>query len=428
MGTQMARARRASSRGAAMVGAGFCGAKGQTSSRSSSPENNSRGNIRVDVTTSPCGIDVIQVRQTHGSPAHRGRNSGATVRPPPVGHCERPLTPRLSGASPATPATTYGSGTPDSWREESWQEVTTPPLSPAARQTFSSLPASPPPTLASERFVADLPRDLEELSVRLATPPDHGASGARQLFADLASTPDLVAFGASTDTLPVVTRPPVVARPRPALGATVPHSPSPPRSPVLERSQSMSGIPFGAGSWLAHRLEAESTANDWAIAIALANQLAEEDREQAVLAASPSRQRRASDPGHRPNMAMNVMTARDEALAMALALAEEEAATGVARVPPAQVRRRLRPGGMILPPVQFPTPNAVGLSTNTRESMDDAENCIACEDALVNCCLIPCGHVLLCIPCARKVNPARCPVCRVPFQQVVRTTRHKRNI
>lgn len=428
----MARARQASSRGAAMVGAGFCGAKGQTSSRSSSPENNSRGNITVDVTTSPCGVDVIQVRQTHDSPAHRRRNSGATVRPPPVERCERPLTPRLSGASPVTPATTYGSGTPDSWREESWQEVTTPPMSPMAPQTFSSLPESPPPTLASERFVSDIPRDLEEAPIRLATSPDHGASAARQLFADLASTPEhtpeLVGLGATTDTLPVLARPPVVGRPRPAYGASVPHSPSPPRSPMRERSQSVSGIPSGPGSWLAHRLDTESTANDWAIAIALANQLAEEDREQAVLAASPSRQRRASDPGHRPNMAMNVMTARDEALAMALALAEEEAATGVNRPHPAPARRRLRPGGIILPPVQFPMANVDGSLTSTRENMEDAEKCIACEDAVVNCCLIPCGHVLLCIPCARKVNPARCPVCRVPFQQVVRTTSRKRNI
>mmetsp|Transcript_59137 Transcript_59137/g.183431 ORF Transcript_59137/g.183431 Transcript_59137/m.183431 type:complete len:198 (+) Transcript_59137:98-691(+) len=49
------------------------------------------------------------------------------------------------------------------------------------------------------------------------------------------------------------------------------------------------------------------------------------------------------------------------------------------------------------------------------------ETCLACQDEPANACFIPCGHINVCMACARRVNPHRCPVCRLEFQAIVRT-------
>lgn len=51
------------------------------------------------------------------------------------------------------------------------------------------------------------------------------------------------------------------------------------------------------------------------------------------------------------------------------------------------------------------------------------ETCVACLESAADALLVPCGHINLCVPCAGKLNPPRCPVCRLTVQQVVRTKR-----
>merc|ERR1711974_99945 len=78
----------------------------------------------------------------------------------------------------------------------------------------------------------------------------------------------------------------------------------------------------------------------------------------------------------------NRLTARDEALAIALAFAEEEAA-GVS-----PSRPELRAGGLLMRAPDFLT-TVEDIQVNERHG--EGEKCIACEDAVVNCCLIPCA-------------------------------------
>jgi hypothetical protein len=98
-------------------------------------------------------------------------------------------------------------------------------------------------------------------------------------------------------------------------------------------------------------------------------------------------------------------------------------------VPPREGRAAGR--GLMMPLPQTPPPLNVhegDSSPHSARKKEDGEKCIACEDNVVNCCLIPCGHVILCIPCAKRVMPRRCPVCRLQFEQVVRTSRRTRNV
>eukprot|EP00475_Leptophrys_vorax_P005897 TRINITY_DN13572_c0_g1_i1.p1 TRINITY_DN13572_c0_g1~~TRINITY_DN13572_c0_g1_i1.p1 ORF type:complete len:305 (-),score=70.01 TRINITY_DN13572_c0_g1_i1:44-958(-) len=56
-------------------------------------------------------------------------------------------------------------------------------------------------------------------------------------------------------------------------------------------------------------------------------------------------------------------------------------------------------------------------------SADDPTICTVCYVGKVNCCIIPCGHHVLCMSCAqdcmKKEN--QCPVCRKDVQQLVQT-------
>lgn len=49
--------------------------------------------------------------------------------------------------------------------------------------------------------------------------------------------------------------------------------------------------------------------------------------------------------------------------------------------------------------------------------------CVACMDREADACMIPCGHVNLCMACAGKLQSRRCPVCRLEFQQIVKAGR-----
>lgn len=47
--------------------------------------------------------------------------------------------------------------------------------------------------------------------------------------------------------------------------------------------------------------------------------------------------------------------------------------------------------------------------------------CVACLDRQADACLIPCGHINLCMACsARLPNPKRCPMCRIGVDHVVK--------
>lgn len=41
--------------------------------------------------------------------------------------------------------------------------------------------------------------------------------------------------------------------------------------------------------------------------------------------------------------------------------------------------------------------------------------CAACWEAAANCCLKNCGHVVVCMECAGKLD--KCPACRVPYSK-----------
>ena len=55
----------------------------------------------------------------------------------------------------------------------------------------------------------------------------------------------------------------------------------------------------------------------------------------------------------------------------------------------------------------------------------DPEACIICFSRDTDSCLLECGHVIMCFPCAAMVAkqmPNACPLCRVPIRFVVRIT------
>jgi hypothetical protein len=46
---------------------------------------------------------------------------------------------------------------------------------------------------------------------------------------------------------------------------------------------------------------------------------------------------------------------------------------------------------------------------------------VACLEKHADACIIPCGHINLCMACsARLPNPQRCPVCRIFVDHVVK--------
>lgn len=53
----------------------------------------------------------------------------------------------------------------------------------------------------------------------------------------------------------------------------------------------------------------------------------------------------------------------------------------------------------------------------------DETACVACLDAAATALLVPCGHISLCVPCAGRLDPLRCPLCRLDVEQVVQIQR-----
>jgi hypothetical protein len=56
-----------------------------------------------------------------------------------------------------------------------------------------------------------------------------------------------------------------------------------------------------------------------------------------------------------------------------------------------------------------------------RGPIDPDKACCVCMDRVADCCLIPCGHVNLCMTCSHKLpHPRRCPTCRTLIDEAVR--------
>jgi len=54
-------------------------------------------------------------------------------------------------------------------------------------------------------------------------------------------------------------------------------------------------------------------------------------------------------------------------------------------------------------------------------STGPGEPCVACYDRTADACIIPCGHVVVCMGCAAKLQQPRCPMCRLAISQIVGT-------
>jgi len=64
------------------------------------------------------------------------------------------------------------------------------------------------------------------------------------------------------------------------------------------------------------------------------------------------------------------------------------------------------------------------ISSNDDEIVvvNDAKTCVVCMDKDVNAILIPCGHLGLCIECAKEIdsNSGFCPICRQKIESFMR--------
>lgn len=59
-------------------------------------------------------------------------------------------------------------------------------------------------------------------------------------------------------------------------------------------------------------------------------------------------------------------------------------------------------------------PAMAGWSDQRQEARTFSESeCVVCYDRPISVCLRPCGHVALCGMCASRLNPRKCPLCRV---------------
>lgn len=70
-----------------------------------------------------------------------------------------------------------------------------------------------------------------------------------------------------------------------------------------------------------------------------------------------------------------------------------------------------------------PAPRGGGDAQASRPAAPGEDTCVACLESAADALLVPCSHINLCVPCAGKLDPPRCPVCRLRVQQVVRTKR-----
>lgn len=55
---------------------------------------------------------------------------------------------------------------------------------------------------------------------------------------------------------------------------------------------------------------------------------------------------------------------------------------------------------------------------------EDDDLCILCEERKIRTVIVPCGHLVSCITCARQLTN-NCPICKKKFLQIMRTYRVK---
>jgi len=61
---------------------------------------------------------------------------------------------------------------------------------------------------------------------------------------------------------------------------------------------------------------------------------------------------------------------------------------------------------------------------NISNTLQEENKCCVCFDSKIDTVLVPCGHLCLCLSCAKVIteqNPKRCPICKTNIQNVVKT-------
>jgi len=59
-------------------------------------------------------------------------------------------------------------------------------------------------------------------------------------------------------------------------------------------------------------------------------------------------------------------------------------------------------------------------TTNAAQSDENSDVCVVCMDAKRDALLVPCGHIYLCMGCAKNLNHKACPMCRVSITKIQR--------
>lgn len=63
--------------------------------------------------------------------------------------------------------------------------------------------------------------------------------------------------------------------------------------------------------------------------------------------------------------------------------------------------------------------------TSVKRTADGATECVVCYDAHQTVVCVPCGHIAMCMSCAKQVmlKTRVCPVCRVRVREIVKIFR-----
>jgi hypothetical protein len=88
-------------------------------------------------------------------------------------------------------------------------------------------------------------------------------------------------------------------------------------------------------------------------------------------------------------------------------------------------KRRMSPEyDIILSPGDGTRYSVTKISSNNRVNDKVAEDntyaCVICQEYTKNHVSIPCGHLVSCTRCTKKMEDDRCPLCRVPYTQLLR--------
>jgi hypothetical protein len=73
--------------------------------------------------------------------------------------------------------------------------------------------------------------------------------------------------------------------------------------------------------------------------------------------------------------------------------------------------------------------NSTASSSSGERGQTDSnsqDECITCLSREANACLIPCGHITVCMKCVLKIHPRQCPMCRINFTGVAEVVKRKR--